>query len=760
MAVTALLAGPPAPVDLTPIPLSTRPAEDARARALIAQRQWSEAAALVTGDVAERRFVRAWLHHRAGESAQVIAALAGSDLPAPLKVRGRVLAGYALLSLDQPRLAAAQVEGLPAEGPAGREARRVHARALRESGQTGPARAAYEVLIETGDGEDTPVGLLGLARLEMESGQPEATIALLTRLRAEYPVHWTARSAERLADEVVAKRPALAPAWESPGTEAVLDRAEALLARYRNKAVVAALEPLAKAPAAGKLAADHACRLNYALGRALRNMRKWRRATRIIGRAVESCDAARDEDRSARSRYLAGAAAERLSKESNAATHFTRLLDSHPDHRLADDAGFFLVRHFIEDKKDWGEARSMAKRLVKALPLGDMVSDAVFFVALHGIIKGDAEGARAVLDLDDVLPPRDPWKRDAGRADYWRARLDLDLGRTEAAMEGLESVIATYPFSWYAMMAFSRMREVDPDRALAAFNGFVHAESRPPAPPGADRETALLPPEGLDPARLEEALLLARLGLADDARATLGAAGLTRNAPDSAWWFAVRVLDAAGAHHLSHDILRRRLGVFRRFPPAGETRELWEIAYPRPFADLVHDHAKKNGLQPWFVWGIMREESGFRPAAESWANAMGLMQLIMPTAKRMARKAEGPITRAALQKPALNITLGTRYLGRIRERFDGFIPLFPGSYNAGAGAMSRWVKRRGDLPLDLFVEAIPYNEARGYTKRVLASWATHRYLYGKPPADEPLPYLRQNIRADAPKDLEDAPPPG
>ena len=123
----------------------------------------------------------------------------------------------------------------------------------------------------------------------------------------------------------------------------------------------------------------------------------------------------------------------------------------------------------------------------------------------------------------------------------------------------------------------------------------------------------------------------------------------------------------------------------------------------------------------------MREESGFNPTIESFANAMGLMQLILPTAKGMAKKGEGPINRRTVKRADLNVRLGSRYLAHVLKSTGAVPALVPAGYNAGAGALTRWLRARKKLPLDLFVEMIPYEEARGYTKRVNSTRAIYRF---------------------------------
>ena len=86
----------------------------------------------------------------------------------------------------------------------------------------------------------------------------------------------------------------------------------------------------------------------------------------------------------------------------------------------------------------------------------------------------------------------------------------------------------------------------------------------------------------------------------------------------------------------------------------------------------------------------MRTESHFRTSALSRASAVGLMQLIVPTAKSLARQegVAGTVDRTRLQDPDLNIRLGTRFLGKLSRRFDGHAALIAAGYNAGPGGPS------------------------------------------------------------------------
>ncbi len=118
---------------------------------------------------------------------------------------------------------------------------------------------------------------------------------------------------------------------------------------------------------------------------------------------------------------------------------------------------------------------------------------------------------------------------------------------------------------------------------------------------------------------------------------------------------------------------------------------------------------------------------------------MGLSQLMWPTARETARKMgiKG-LTRSSLNDPELNLRIGTTYFEGLHRRWKGHLPLAIGSYNAGPGAVNRWVKSDGNMELDMWVEALPFDQTRHYVKRVLSSFQTYQFLYGPGPVSIPL----------------------
>jgi soluble lytic murein transglycosylase len=163
-------------------------------------------------------------------------------------------------------------------------------------------------------------------------------------------------------------------------------------------------------------------------------------------------------------------------------------------------------------------------------------------------------------------------------------------------------------------------------------------------------------------------------------------------------------------------------------------RDAWELAWPRAFKESVSGATQEFAFDPALVWAVMREESAYRPEVSSPAGAMGLMQMIPPTAERVAGEL-GLVgfEPSRLYDPATNIRFGTYYLRQLVAKFSGSRALAIASYNAGPEAVNRWLDRDGALPPDEFVDAVPYGETRRYLRRVLRSYRIYGLLYAEAP---------------------------
>lgn len=157
------------------------------------------------------------------------------------------------------------------------------------------------------------------------------------------------------------------------------------------------------------------------------------------------------------------------------------------------------------------------------------------------------------------------------------------------------------------------------------------------------------------------------------------------------------------------------------------------LRFPMPFNPLFADKAQQFNIDTNWARAIARQESAFHPYAQSRVGARGLMQLMPKTAQDTARKNNIVYRRTSeLYSPAINIALGAAYLAEMKAKFQGNQVYATAAYNAGPHRVSRWLKERGELPIDIWIETIPFSETRKYVMNVMAYHAVYSALAGKP----------------------------
>jgi soluble lytic murein transglycosylase len=177
----------------------------------------------------------------------------------------------------------------------------------------------------------------------------------------------------------------------------------------------------------------------------------------------------------------------------------------------------------------------------------------------------------------------------------------------------------------------------------------------------------------------------------------------------------------------------RLMDIFKARDPFLRTREVLELLYPRAFHDEIEAAAERDGIPPYLLFALVREESYFNPDIVSHAGAVGLSQLMPPTAAETADRMG--IDLPPLTDPGSNISIGSFYFARMLERF-GIPSNAVFAYNAGPGRMASWRRIYAHLPEDLLLEAVPIEETQNHGRKVFASAAIYGYLYyGVPPAE-------------------------
>lgn len=317
-----------------------------------------------------------------------------------------------------------------------------------------------------------------------------------------------------------------------------------------------------------------------------------------------------------------------------------------------------------------------------------------------------------------------------GKAGYWSARDSERAGKIPEACALYEGVMYRYGANWYGYLALQRLTNLRAQgqcqnpgagsgplikKAVANLKTVTVA-----AETSTDRE--------LD--RVEKSDDLSIVGLFDWAIDELEEAKKTANNSPKINLALARHYRLKGSNVAAFLALGKSYPDYAQMFPEEMGREEWDIFYPLINWTDIKIWSKARNLDQYQVAGLIRQESVFDPRAKSGANAYGLMQLLIPTARIVAKK-YGSTTTAiyadTLFQPAVNIELGTGFL---RDQFDKFgrIEYVAAAYNAGPGRVPGW---RASLPaeIDEFVEAVPFKETKAYIQGVVRNTAQYRRLY-------------------------------
>ena len=354
------------------------------------------------------------------------------------------------------------------------------------------------------------------------------------------------------------------------------------------------------------------------------------------------------------------------------------------------------------------------------------------------------------------------------RASYvhWKvAWLSFRQGRTEEAVKGFEEQIALYPDSaeipaalyWRARVAEAAgnpgMARAFYQKLSERFRNYYYADlgrarlknlrggdgdvtvhypllDRVPALSTSGRIAASATPE--DSLRVARARLLSNGALADAAVRELQAAaseeGGTWAPPEMA-----RVYSDGGRYDRGIEIMKRATPNYFAVDLPDLPRPYWEALFPRAYWSDVRTYSAMNGLDPYLVASLIRQESEFNPAAASRANAIGLMQLLPKTGKTVAKQIKLKRYGASqLYTPAVNLQLGTRYFKSMVDKYNGQLEYALAAYNAGSDRVEEWLGQGHYHDAQEFVESIPFTETREYVQAILRNANVYRQLYGAP----------------------------
>lgn len=358
------------------------------------------------------------------------------------------------------------------------------------------------------------------------------------------------------------------------------------------------------------------------------------------------------------------------------------VVDTDTEATLTKDIAITAAKHRTPNALQW----------LAALPPEQHDDQSRNLQAETALLKSDwTTLAEAIANMSAAAQEQPKWR-------YWHARALLQTGDSPAAHRLLSELAQLRHY--YGFMAADRL-----ERPYAM----------------GDRPTSAAP------ALVAEISGLAGVRMARELRA-VGAARWARRQ----WRWATRgfsdtQLRAASVLAHGDDWHDRAIEDAAR---SGNRADL-TLRFPVAHRALVERYAKRYGVDSSLIFSVIRQESAFMVDAVSSAGALGLMQLMPGTGKRVARRLKRNITtRSGILHVENNIELGSHYLRQMLDRFGENPALAAAAYNAGPNRASKWIPSQR-TPTDLWVEAIPFTETRNYVKNVLAFMMVYDYRLGR-----------------------------
>lgn len=384
------------------------------------------------------------------------------------------------------------------------------------------------------------------------------------------------------------------------------------------------------------------------------------------------------------------------------------------------------------------EAANTWERIADEYSASENVPDALFLAGVTRFRLGDHAGASTTFQRGLLLSSQ---AEDKARAYLWIGKTQQQLGDSAAAQASWQQGQAADPASYYSLRARDILMGRAPFETPASINLDPDLDQERKDAEAWLRVTFGLPPEtdlngpgalAQDP-RFVRGTELWELGMYDGARLEFEA---LRESVAS---------DAVASFRLANHLLE--IGLYRSAIFAA--REVLNLAgldsqsasltapdyfnhlrYGLYYHDLIITEAQRYGMDPLFMFSLIRQESLFEGFVSSTAGAHGLMQIIPDTGQQIAAELNWPpaYEQIDLYRPIVSVRFGSYYLSENRDLLDGNWYAALAAYNAGPGNAIAWRDLAGNDP-DLLLEVIRFEETRNYIRFIYEIFSTYRTLY-------------------------------
>jgi soluble lytic murein transglycosylase len=668
--------------------------------------------------------------------------------PLAERLPARLALARLLLEEEQPGAAAAQLDAYLLEAPSRvdvRPAQYLLAEALAEQGDWAGALPLYEAYIDAGGGAGT-YARLGQAEALARLGRGvEADEVGRDAIREELPPSILASFELTMAQALEELFPSQSRAWydrllthsQSPADQALALWRSAVIQRGLGDEQVLAdawltiiqrfpATPTAQTivdsppPGVGSLDSYYTGLVHYRAGRN-------EDARQGFEQSLLANQQGANASLAARASFYLAVLDERDGNADAAIDGYGRVVSLDPTVELADDALWWQAR-LLEAADRLDEATSSYQRLAANYGETDWGAEARLRAGLLALDAGQASGAARLFGAVAVQSEDEERQRSL----LWQGKaLDAAGDRSEA--EAVWSTLRDEAHDDYYGLRAGVLLGGSETLENA---GIEDGDDEPDWPV---IEDWLDQAAGVDVSSGREALWLSRhWGLGQELRAI----GLRRHADaefsallegagnDTAVLYQlVRFYESLDEPDLTARASARLLGALPEDIAELAPRDLWRLAYPAPYADLVGDAANREDVPDVLMLAMVRQESFFDPQAGSSAGALGLTQVIPLTGEAIASDlgiADFEIEH--LFRPDVSLQFGARYLSQQLEAFDGDVYQALAAYNGGPGNAARWADAaEGDV--DRFVEEISFAQTKLYVKLVSENLARYRQLY-------------------------------
>lgn len=374
--------------------------------------------------------------------------------------------------------------------------------------------------------------------------------------------------------------------------------------------------------------------------------------------------------------------------------------------------------------REYDQSLDTFRELQQRFPTGSKASYAHWKAAWLAFRLGRKEEAKQQFEEQIAAYPAG---NETSAALYWRARLAEEDGQIPMARAYYQKLSDRYRNYYYAELGRDRLKKLP--ASAEAPGQFPLLDRIPPLDHG-DKITLEDPPS--DNLHLQKAKLLGNGGLVDFAVRELQAAA---NDDPGNWAPAetAQLFTDTGHYDRAIETMKRSVPSYFAVDIPMLPRPYWDALFPRPYWSDLKKYSEANGLDPYLVASLVRQESEFNPVAVSRANAVGLMQLLPRTGKLVAhQEALHHYNPSQLFTPSVNLQLGTHYFRGMVDKFGGSFEHALAAYNAGSDRVQEWIGQGPYRDSPEFVESIPFTETREYVMAIMRNASVYRQLYGTP----------------------------